>query len=373
MRQEFLALRRELLDLEYASLNPPQREAVYFCDSPLLILAGAGSGKTTVLVNKLGYLIKYGNAYTSTSVPEGLTEEDIVYLKGALQDPQRRNEPRYRSLMASDPYDPYHLLAITFTNKAAGEMRERMEKKFNVDGRALWALTFHSTCVRILRRFGDRIGYGTDFTIYDDNDANKQMERILKENDWQEKYPVKLVRSVINKAKCDYLTPEAFGAEYKSYDYPKLPEIYEKYQKALRENNAMDFDDLIFNTVKLLEENHDAARAVNRRFKYVLVDEYQDTNPLQYRLVTLLAKGGEICVVGDDDQSIYKFAGADITNILAFEKQFEDAKVIRLSKITAPPKPFFTPPMKSLPTIGTGKEKPFGRTGAPERKSGIGN
>ncbi len=332
MRQEFLALRRAILDKEYASLNPPQREAVYFCDSPLLILAGAGSGKTTVLVNKLGYLIKYGNAYASTSVPEDLTEDDLEYLKGALSDPQRRNEARYLRLMAVDPYDPYHLLAITFTNKAAGEMRERMEKKFQVDGRALWALTFHSTCVRILRRFADRIGYANDFTIYDDNDSGKQIERILKENNLQEKYPAKMVRSVINKAKCDYKTPEEFKESYKSYDYPKLPEIYEKYQAALRDNNAMDFDDLIFNTVTLLEHNQEAARAVNNRFQYVLVDEYQDTNPLQYRLVTLLAKGGEICVVGDDDQSIYKFAGADITNILAFEHQFQDAKVIRLEQ-----------------------------------------
>ncbi len=332
MRQEFLALRQAILNKEYASLNPPQREAVYFCDSPLLILAGAGSGKTTVLVNKLGYLIKYGNAYASTSVPDNLTEDDLEYLKGVLTDEARRNEARYLKLMAVDPYDPYNLLAITFTNKAAGEMRERMEKKFNVDGRALWALTFHSTCVRILRRFADRIGYANDFTIYDDNDSNKQVERILKENNLHEKYPAKMVRSVINKAKCDYQSPEDFKASYKSYDYPKLPEIYEKYQAALRDNNAMDFDDLIFNTVTLLEQNQEAARAVNRRFKYVLVDEYQDTNPLQYRLVTLLAKGGEICVVGDDDQSIYKFAGADITNILAFEHQFQDAKVIRLEQ-----------------------------------------
>ncbi len=332
MRQEFLALRKALLEREYEALNQPQREAVYSCDCPLLILAGAGSGKTTVLVNKLGYLIKYGNAYHSTTVPESITKEDLDYLRQGLNDAHRRGEERYRRLLAVDPYDPYNLLAITFTNKAAGEMRERMEKKFNVDAKNLWALTFHSTCVRILRRFADRLGYHTDFTIYDDADSTKLVERILKEWDLQQRYPAKLVRAVINKAKGSYETPEDFRKGYKNYDFPKMPDIYEKYQSTLRESNAMDFDDLIFNTVKLLEEHEEAARAVNRRFKYVLVDEYQDTNPLQYRLVTLLAKGGEICVVGDDDQSIYKFAGADIKNILAFEHQFQDAKVIRLEQ-----------------------------------------
>lgn len=332
MRQEFLALRKTLLDREYETLNPPQREAVYSCDCPLLILAGAGSGKTTVLVNKLGYLIKYGSAYHSTTVPESLTGEDMEYLKGALHDPARRTEERYRRLLAVDPMDPYNLLAITFTNKAAGEMRERMEKKFNVDARDLWALTFHSTCVRILRRFADRLGYEKDFTIYDDGDSHKLVERILKEIGLSEGYQAKAVRSIINKAKGKYQTPEEFRAEYKDPNFPKLPDIYAKYQASLKESNAMDFDDLIFNTVKLLTEHEDAARSVNRRFKYVLVDEYQDTNPLQYRLVTLLAKGGEICVVGDDDQSIYRFAGADIENILAFEHQFQDAKVIRLEQ-----------------------------------------
>jgi len=332
MTQAFLSLRKELLDREYASLNNPQREAVYYGNGPLLILAGAGSGKTTVLVNKLGYLIKYGNAYHSTAVPGTLTGEDLEYLRGALTDPDRRSEERYRKLMEVEPFDPYNLLAITFTNKAAGEMRERMEKKFNVDAGSLWALTFHSTCVRILRRFSDLLGYDRQFTIYDDSDSQKLTERILKELNLAEHYPVKAVRSVISAAKGRYETPEEFRNGYKDDNFPQLPEIYARYQAALRESNAMDFDDLIFNTVKLLTEHEQAANAVNRRFRYVLVDEYQDTNPLQYRLVTLLAKGGQLCVVGDDDQSIYKFAGADIGNILAFESQFKNAKVIRLEQ-----------------------------------------
>lgn len=332
MTQQFLALRKALLDKEYEALNAPQREAVYSCGCPLLILAGAGSGKTTVLVNKLGYLIKYGSAYDSPEVPEDLTEEDLIYLREALDEPSRRNEERYQRLLAVDPISPYNLLAITFTNKAAGEMRDRMEKKFNVDAQELWALTFHATCVRILRRFADLIGYDKDFTIYDDADSNKQVERILKEGGLSERYHTKTVRAAISAAKGRYESPEQFRENYRNGDLPKLPDIYEKYQKALRESNAMDFDDLIFNAVKLLSEHETAALAVNRRFKYVLVDEYQDTNPLQYRLVTLLAKGGEICVVGDDDQSIYKFAGADVENILAFENQFKDARVIRLEQ-----------------------------------------
>ncbi|MBP3301138.1 MAG: UvrD-helicase domain-containing protein [Clostridia bacterium] len=332
MTRQFLTLRKQLLDAEYASLNQPQREAVYSCGCPLLILAGAGSGKTTVLVNKLGYLIKYGNAYHSDRVPENLTEEDLDFLRQALRDPSLRNESRYQKLLSVDPMDPYNLLAITFTNKAANEMRERMEKKFHVDASDLWALTFHATCVRILRRYADRLGYERDFTIYDDADSNKLTERILKELNLGERYNVKTLRGIISAAKGRYESPEEFRSNFKDNDHPKIPTVYEKYQASLRESNAMDFDDLIFNTVKLLSEQEDVAKAVNRRFRYVLVDEYQDTNPLQYRLVTLLAKGGELCVVGDDDQSIYKFAGADIGNILAFESQFKDAKVIRLEQ-----------------------------------------
>lgn len=336
MTQEFLSLRRKLLDLEYAGLNPQQRESVYSCGSPLLILAGAGSGKTTVLVNKLGYLIRYGNAYESSSVPDGLAPDDLNYLNGALKDEARRSEERYLRLMAVDPIAPYHLLAITFTNKAAGEMRDRMERKFHVDARDLWALTFHSACVRILRRFADRIGYGKDFTIYDDGDSLKQIDRILKDLGLNTQYQSKAVRSIISKIKGEYKTPEQFrsGNWERAYGsvYRKLPEIYEQYQASLVQSNAMDFDDLIFNTVRLLSEVPEAAQAVNRRFQYVLVDEYQDTTPLQYQLVTLLSKGGQICVVGDDDQSIYRFTGASIRNILDFEANFPDAKVIRLEQ-----------------------------------------
>lgn len=330
-RQDFLELRRQVIGQEYAHLNPPQREAVYYGDGPLLILAGAGSGKTTVLVNKLGYLIKYGKAFTSDRMPENVTEDDMTYLSGALNDPARRDELRYRKLTAVEPMDPYHLLAITFTNKAAGEMRDRMERQFHVSAKELWAMTFHAVCVRILRRFADRLGYGKDFTIYDEADSLKQVDRILKEKDLAQTYQSKAVRAQISAAKGKYLSPDEYAASGIQKD-DTVSKIYAEYQSALRQNNAMDFDDLIFFTVQLLSECPEAKEAVNRRFQYVLVDEYQDTNPLQYRLVTLLAAGGTLCVVGDDDQSIYRFAGASVRNILDFEKQFRDTKVIRLEQ-----------------------------------------
>ena len=330
--QMFLQLRRQLLEEEYTHLNPRQKAAVFACSRPLLILAGAGSGKTTVLVNKLGYLIRYGNAYHSNRVPEGLTDEDLTFLRDCQTDAGKKEDPRYRKLIADDPYNPYQLLAITFTNKAAGEMRERIEAKFRINASDLWALTFHSTCVRILRKFADLLGYTKQFTIYDENDSLKLTDTCIREFGLSDRYASKFVKSIISKAKGAYLTPDQLETEYKNRSFPKVPALYRRYQQALRESDAMDFDDLIFNTVKVLTEFPQAADAVNHRFRYVLVDEYQDTNPLQYRLVTLLAKGGQLCVVGDDDQSIYRFAGASIRNILDFEHSFPDAEVVRLEQ-----------------------------------------
>ena len=332
MSSEFLKLRKQILEDEFSNLNPEQREAVFSWDMPLLILAGAGSGKTTVIVNKIGYIMKYGFAYTSEDTPADLKQEDIAFLKECLSDKSKREGERYFSLMAVAPVHPYNILAITFTNKAAGEMRSRIEDKYNVDAKDLWALTFHSTCMRLLRRYIDVFGYSNNFSIYDESDSLKLIETIIKKLGLNEKYSTRLVKGVISKAKGKYLSPAQFADEFDDRMYSHIPIIYDTYQQELKEANALDFDDLIFLTVKLLEDHPEISKKVNSRFKYILVDEYQDTNPLQYRLVSLLAKEAMLCVVGDDDQSIYRFTGASVENILNFEDDFEKAQVIRLEQ-----------------------------------------
>ncbi|MBE6895680.1 MAG: ATP-dependent DNA helicase PcrA [Ruminococcaceae bacterium] len=328
IKDDILSLRKKILDDEYSHLNKEQREAVFSNDGPLLILAGAGSGKTTAVISKIGYLIRYGNTYNSTEAKG--TADDLEYLKECLTKKEKRTEQRYLDLMAVEPINAYNLLAITFTNKAAGEMRERLERQYNIKGDKLWALTFHSLCVRILRRFADRIGYQSNFTIYDDTDSHKLIDSIIKKHNLSENYNSKIISKIISAAKCKFVS----AAEYvhESRDLQQTPMIYKEYQAELKKANAFDFDDLIFMTVKLLSTNEEVKKTINNRFRYILVDEYQDTNPLQYRLVSLLAPTGKICVVGDDDQSIYRFMGASIENILSFERQFTDAKVVRLEQ-----------------------------------------
>lgn len=277
--------------LEY--LNDQQKEAVLTTEGPLLILAGAGSGKTRVLTNRTAYLI------------------DVVGV------------------------NPYNIMAITFTNKAAGEMRERIDDMVGYGSESVWVSTFHSTCVRILRRYIDRLGYDTNFTIYDADDQKTLMKDICKRLEIDTKiHKEKMFLSVISSAKDELIDPIEFETRAAGdYTKQKQAQVYKEYQLALKQNNALDFDDLIFKTVELFKLDKEVLASYQERFRYIMVDEYQDTNTAQFELIRLLAsKYKNLCVVGDDDQSIYKFRGANIYNILNFEKYFSEAKVIKLEQ-----------------------------------------
>ena len=331
---DFYELRRKLIEKEFSRMNDMQRKAVFKSNGAVLILAGAGSGKTTVLVNRIAYLIKYGNAYESDFAYRTPTEADCMSLQAYLEGKGELTDD-VDALLSVDAPQPWQILAITFTNKAANELKSRLEAMLGEKANDIWASTFHSCCVRILRRYCDRIGFSQHFTIYDTDDSRRVMKDVLKLLDIDEKrLPVKYVLSEISKAKDSLKTPAMYTAEA-GYDNNKklIGQAYEKYEEALKKADAMDFDDIIVNTVKLLKENADVLEYYQRRFRYVMVDEYQDTNHAQYILTSLLAGGFKnICVVGDDDQSIYKFRGATIENILSFEEQYEDSCVIRLEQ-----------------------------------------
>ncbi len=277
----------------YDTLNEQQKEAVLHTEGPLLILAGAGSGKTRVLTHRIAYLI----------------EEQGV--------------------------NPWNILAITFTNKAAGEMRERVDKLVGFGAESIWVSTFHSTCVRILRRHIDLLGYDNNFTIYDSDDQKTLMKDVCKLLQIDTKiFKERALLSTISHAKDELITPEEFRIRAEGdFSQKKIAEVYEEYEKQLRANNALDFDDLLVKTVQLFQTQADVLEYYQERFRYIMVDEYQDTNTVQFELIRLLAsKYRNLCVVGDDDQSIYKFRGANIKNILNFEHVFEDAKVIKLEQ-----------------------------------------
>ncbi|MCI2058271.1 MAG: UvrD-helicase domain-containing protein [Oscillibacter sp.] len=335
--QRYRAARYQVIQRDFQRLNPEQRRAALTTEGPLLLLAGAGSGKTTVLIQRVYNLLTYGRGSDTQEIPPQASEADLAFLETYPQQPSEAERFRARELCAVDPAPPWNVLAITFTNKAAGELKERLAARLGDAANDVWASTFHSACVRILRRDIDRLGFGKDFTIYDTDDSKRVIRDLVKELKLEEKsFPPREVLSVISRAKDRYETPEAFARnETAANDWKlsRIARVYKAYQAALRASNALDFDDLIFHTVTLLQTCPDVLEHYQEKFRYVLVDEYQDTNHLQYLLTGLLAGGRKnLCVVGDDDQSIYRFRGASIENILNFEKQYKKARVIRLEE-----------------------------------------
>ena len=334
LKDEFLQLRRRIIAKDFQRMNDKQQEAIFTTEGPLLLLAGAGSGKTTVLVNRIANLIKYGQAYNSTWSEFEPTQEDVDLMKAYLLDDSIDLFDVF-DLLSVRPARPWEILAITFTNKAANELKERLAKMLGDSAIDIWASTFHSTCAKILRRFGESIGYSNHFTIYDTDDSKrvmKQVQRLLGIDDKMLSH--KVILSEVSNAKDKLISPDEYLAQAGSdFRLKKIGEAYKLYQKQLKSADAMDFDDMIYNTVVLLESNEEARKYYQNKFKYIMVDEYQDTNHAQYRLTSLLAdKYKNICVVGDDDQSIYRFRGATIENILSFEEQYSNAKVIRLEQ-----------------------------------------
>ena len=323
-------LRDKVIEKDFNRMNNMQLRAVTATDGPVLVLAGAGSGKTTVLVNRIACLVKYGSAYKCADEPflsDIAINEANAFLNGDTEEIDGYH-------FAKNPAKPWQILAITFTNKAANELKERIAAKLGDQANDIWAGTFHSVCGKILRRFADRIGYTSHFTIYDTDDQKKLIKEIMKNDGIDEKMlPVKAVLSAISHAKDRLITPEEFSKINTNFRDGSVAKIYKKYAIKMINNDAMDFDDMINNTVKLFRENPDVLDYYQEKFRYIMVDEYQDTNHAQYVLISLLAdKYKNICVVGDDDQSIYHFRGATIENILNFEDEYRNARVIRLEQ-----------------------------------------
>ena len=337
LEKRFAAARRRAIATDYVHLNPRQLEGVLTTEGPLLLLAGAGSGKTTVLINRVANLLRYGRGSDTEEIPLPISQDEVEFLEqyAAAPDPEQR--PLMQYLCAVEPARPWEVLAITFTNKAANELKDRLERMLGEEARDVWAATFHSACVRILRRDIDKIGFDRSFTIYDTDDSKRVIKDILKEMGLEEKtFPVREVLSVISNAKDAMMMPEEFSQLWEQrgdWRRVRMGRVYAAYNRRLRDANALDFDDIILHTVELLQSDRQTLEYYRNKFRYVLIDEYQDTNHMQYMLASLLAGGRKnICVVGDDDQSIYRFRGANIENILSFEKQYAGARTIRLEQ-----------------------------------------
>ena len=326
----FNELKKKFLDREFSNLNDPQRESVFRINGNLLILAGAGSGKTTVIINRIYNMLTYGDSYFSD-----LSCDDKDYELISQGFDEGKNLKDFSDILEFNPVAPENILAITFTNKAAKEIKNRLQEKLGDLSEKIWASTFHSTCVKILRENAELLGYNSRFAIYDADDQKRLVKECQKALNIDDKsLPLKFAISKISNAKDEIMSPADFSKEYENdFKMSKVSSIYSMYQEKLLSSNAMDFDDLIYNTVMLFKNNKKVLDHYKKKFKYIMVDEYQDTSKAQHEFIKVLAgKTGNLCVVGDDDQSIYKFRGANIDNILTFDKYFRKTKVIRLEQ-----------------------------------------
>ncbi len=334
---DFIALRQKALERRFSNLNPMQREAVFQVNGPILILAGAGSGKTTVVINRIAGMVKFGDAYNSAYIPSDLTEDACRALQAYADGTADLSDDELAEIFGVYSIRPWNILAITFTNKAAKELRERLSRMLGEEAEDVWASTFHSCCVRILRRDIEKLdtAYTHSFAIYDTDDAARVIRDAMNELKIDDKmFKPKAVLGEISRAKDELLSPADYltkaGSDFRQQQIAK---IYDAYTRRMRAANALDFDDIIIKTVALFQHCPEVLEYYQNRWRYLMVDEYQDTNHAQYMLVSLLAaKSQNLCVVGDDDQSIYKFRGATIENILSFENQFKNTAVIRLEQ-----------------------------------------
>ena len=334
LTNEFCELRKQYIDAKFMTMNPMQKKAIYNVDGPVLVLAGAGSGKTTTIIGRIVYMVMFGHAYYSTETTFPITENDIKELKSVLAGTGSISE-HLKSMLQVKPVSPQNIMAVTFTNKAAGEMKKRLESKLGKDmAEKVYAKTFHSACVGILREYAMFVGFKRDFTIYDEKDCKSVLKDIYKANGIKEKELHKDdVLNHISIWKDKMITPDMAISQSTISSYNTVAHLYKEYQERLKNANAMDFDDLIGNTIQLLKEPPDIQAELQKKIQYIMVDEYQDTNASQHELLSLLVSPEHnICVVGDDDQSIYSFRGADVDNILNFPQEFDGTHIIKMEQ-----------------------------------------